>query len=104
MSITHLLIGDIDMKKVTNKLRVLHYPQVPCNPFIVDVKDEEEAYKITQVLAYQHLWLFENKIIPDYANSICVVMFDKTENEWVDYYNELEGMEWDEIVETYISN
>ena len=54
------------MQKVSNKLRVSHFPQIPCKPFIVEVKDEEQA-------------------------------------DWVDYYNEEEGMEFDEFVETYLS-
>lgn len=87
------------MKKVSNKLRVHHYPQIPCKPYIVDVKDEYEAYKIVQVLANQHLWLYENKIIPDYANEICVVMYADDGNiaGWEPYWNEEEQMEWDEI-------
>ena len=66
------------MKNVTNKLRVHHYPQVPCNPFIVDVADEQEAKKIMDVLAEQHLFLFANNIIPDYSNSILYVKMEKT--------------------------
>lgn len=95
------------MNKVTNKLRVLHYPQVPCIPFIVDVKDEEQAYLISNALADQHLFLFKNNMIPDYANSIQVVMWDEDSDgegngDWVDYYNEEEGMEFDEFAETYL--
>lgn len=97
------------MKKVKNKLRVIHFPQVPCKPFIVNVKDEEEAHKISEVLAEQHLWLLEQNIIPDYSNAICVEMFDETaevekdEDQWCDYWNEAELMEFDEFVETYIT-
>lgn len=97
------------MKKVTNKLQIRHYAQVPCKPFCVDVVDEIEAKKISDTLANQHLFLFEQKIIPDYANSICVVMWDDVDGEgkefdWVDYYNEEECMEWDEFEETYLNN
>jgi hypothetical protein len=96
------------MKKVKNKLRVLHYPQVPCEPFFVDVKDEEQALLIRETLANQHLFLLDNNFIPDYANAISVVMWDENSdgegtNGWVDYYNEEEGMEFDEFVETYLS-
>lgn len=94
-------------KQVSNKLQVRHYAQVPCKPFVVDVKDEVEAKKIIDVLASQHLFLFEQKIIPDYCNSICVVMWDEDPDgtgvpDWVDYWNEEEGMEWDEYEETYL--
>jgi len=30
------------------KLRVAHYPQIPCKPFIVEVKDEEQAYLVSE--------------------------------------------------------
>ena len=95
------------MKKVTNKLRVLHYPQIPCKPFIVEVKDEEQAFLISETLANQHLFLFDNNMIPDYSNVITVEMWDENSDgegtpDWVDYYNEEEAMEFDEFVETYL--
>lgn len=64
------------MKLVNNKLEVWHYPQIPCTPFKIPVKDEHEAYKIMTVLADQHNWLFEQNIIPDFSNNISVVMWD----------------------------
>lgn len=88
------------MQLVTYKLRVLHFPQVPCKPFIVDVKDEFEAKKIMDVLVNQHCWLFENNIIPDYCNAIIVQMFE--DNEWIDYDNAAEFMDWDEFEEKYL--
>ena len=96
------------MKKVSNKLRVLHYPQIPCEPFFVDVKNEEQAFLIREALADQHLFLYDNNIIPDYSNAISVVMWDEDSDgegnaDWVDYYNEEEAMEFDEFVETYLS-
>lgn len=96
------------MKKVANKLRVLHYPQIPCTPFFVDVKDEEQAYLISETLANQHFFLFDNNFIPDYANVISVVMWDEDSDgdgnpDWVDYWNEEEAMEWDEFSETYLA-
>ena len=98
------------MKKVSNKLRVVHFPQIgSCKEsFNVDVKDEEEAYKIMTVLAQQHLWLEAKRIIPDYSNAIFVEMFDETiDNQtgkmygWCDYYNGEECMNWDVLEETY---
>lgn len=41
------------------RLQVHHYPQVPCNPFSVEVKDEYEAIKMIDTLADQHIWLLE---------------------------------------------
>lgn len=97
------------MQKVTNKLRVLHYPQIPCTPFFVDVKNEEQALLIRETLANQHLFLFDNNFISDYSNIISVVMWDENSDgegnpDWVDYYNEEEAMEFDEFVETYLSD
>ncbi len=97
------------MQKVPNKLRVLHYPQIPCEPFCVDVKDEEQALFISNVLANQHLFLYSKDFIPDYSNEITVVMWEEDSDgegnpDWVDYYNEQEGMDWDEFVDTYLTD
>jgi hypothetical protein len=95
------------MKTVKNKLRVSHYPQIPCKPFIVEVKDEEQAYLISEALANQHLFLFENKFIPDYSNMISVEMWDENSDgegkaDWVEYYNDDEEMDFEEFTETYL--
>lgn len=87
------------MELVTNKLKVVHYAQVPCEPFEVEVKDEREAFLISNILADQHLFLLKENIIPDYSNIIIVLMFE--DGDWVDYFNENEGMEFDEFTETY---
>ena len=97
------------MNNVKNKLRVMHYAQVPCKPFIVDVSNEQEAKKIMDVLADQHLFLLEQNIIPDYSNALTVVMWDENADgednpDWVDYWNDEEGMDFDEFSETYLSN
>lgn len=96
------------MKKVKNKLRVLHFPQIPCEPFFVNVKDEEQALLISDTLANQHLYLYDNNFIPDYSNIILVQMWEEDSDgegnpDWVDYYNEEEGMEFDEFVENYLN-
>ena len=87
------------MKKVENKWRVHHYAQVPCKPFVVDVEDEVEAMKVINMLANQHLFLLEENIIPDYSNVISVVMYE--DDEWVEYWNNEEMMEWSEFESTY---
>jgi hypothetical protein len=97
----------MDYTPVPNKLRVLHFPQIPCEAFFVDVKDEEQAYLISNTLADQHNFLFENNIIPDFSNAIQVVMWDEDADgegngDWVTYYNEAEMMEFDELAETYL--
>jgi|TARA_R110000851_G_scaffold308922_2_gene468109 hypothetical protein len=87
------------MKNTKNKLKVMHYPQIPCEPFSVDVKDEEQALLVRETLANQHLFLYDNNFIPDYSNIIFVLMWDDEEKDWVDYYNEFEDMEFDEFIE-----
>lgn len=98
------------MKKVGKRLQVQHFAQVPCKPYCVDVVDEFEAKKIIDILAFQHLFLEKQRIIPDYSSVILVVMWDETiENEnrgmgeWVDYYNEEEGLDWDEFEALYLT-
>lgn len=90
------------MKLVNTKLQVRHYAQLPCRAFAVNVKDEIEARKVELALANQHLFLYNEGIIGDYCNSICVVMWDENDEEWIDYWNEEEQMEWDEFAETYL--
>lgn len=89
------------MKLSGKRLQVWHYPQLPCEPFKVDVKDELEAIKIINTLADQHIWLFKNKFIPDFANTLIVQMWDENGKEWVSYYNEEEQMEWEDFEAVY---
>ena len=101
------------MQNVTNKLRVVHFPQVGSEAgfFEVAVKDEEQAAFTINLLTKQHLWLFKNKVIPDYANIITVEMYDESIDEetgkpygWSNYWNEEECMEWNEVEETYFQS
>lgn len=86
------------MKGIENKLRVVHFPQLGLSrSFQVEVKNEREAYLVGETIANQHLWLFENNIIPDYCNTIVVEMFCDVEQEWKNYYNDIEHMDWDEV-------
>ena len=93
------------MKKVSAKLRIIHIPQIGTNKsFKVDVANEAEAAKIIKTLAMQHLWLFENNFIPDFANIITVEMFNENEQEWEQYWNDDECMEWDELENEYFAD
>lgn len=94
--------------KVSNMLRVVHFPQVETSKpsFNIAVKDEEQALFCINTLANQHLYLFENNIIPDYSNSIFVEMYDTDINEdtgnpigWCNYWNDKESLDWDDVVE-----
>lgn len=92
-------------KPVTNQLRIYHIPQVgQKGVFYIEVANEEEAFRLINALALQHLWLFENGYIPDYANATGCQMWTlegEEGPEWMDYYNEQEEMEFDELCETY---
>jgi len=95
------------MHRLQNKLRVCHYPQIPCSPFCVDVKDEYEAYSVINLLAAQHLFLYENDIIGDYSNVLTVEMWESDldgegNSGWTSYFNEEELMNWEELVERYL--
>ena len=89
---------------VAAKLQVRHHAQVPCNPFSYEVANEREAFLISDALAKQHLFLYEQKIIADYANVIEVVMWDEPTNDWIDYFNVEEFMDFDELVEKFLSS
>lgn len=93
---------------VNKKLRVSHYAQVPCEPFIVEVSTEKEAYLLSEALANQHLFLYEKKIIPDYCNEVLVEMYsDDVDGDgnggWEDYYNHEEDLDWTDYVLTYFN-
>lgn len=85
---------------MSNKLRVVHIPQVGVNgsdSFIVEVDNEKEANLVVNTIANQHLWLFENNYIPDYSNALFVEMYEN--DEWVDYYNNELDLTWGEYEE-----
>lgn len=65
--------------------RVWHIPQVPGEPFIVNVSGPEEARKILDILADYDLFQFENRIKPDYTNVGGLEVFDR--GEWVEWYD-----------------
>jgi hypothetical protein len=72
-----------------------------------DVGEEIEAKKIMEVLADQHLFLYDNNMIPDYSNTIIIVMWCDLDGDgdmgWGDYWNDAEQMDWHEYVETYLN-
>lgn len=55
-----------------SKYRLLHYAQVPCKPFVVESDDLEYLLKIKTILTEQHLFLYNNRVIPDYTNSLMI--------------------------------
>jgi hypothetical protein len=75
------------------KLRVSHFPQVPCKPFIVPVDSLKEARKIFDVLANYDIFQFENRIKPDYCNTTVLEYWDEEEQEWLSWYDEETGID-----------
>lgn len=96
------------MNLVSNKLRVVHIPQLGTNKiFKAEVSNEREAFLVSEVLANQHLFLYEQNFIHDYSNVIFVEMWDENMeadgdgNKWCNYHNEGEDMDWDQFKEVY---
>lgn len=75
------------------KLRIAHFPQVPCKPFIVEVKTLAEAKLVSDTLANYDLFQYENKIKPDYANATVLEEYDEEEQEWISWSDEKTGID-----------
>lgn len=72
------------MTVLDHPFRVLHYPQIPCKPFVAPARTFEEAIAISYQFSMQHLWLFAKRMIPDYSNVVVVQVWDGEEWEEVD--------------------
>jgi len=70
------------------KLRLSHYPQIPCKPFVVEVSSLEEALRIRNILANYDSFQFDNNIKPDYCNMTTLEEFNANEQEWLDWEDE----------------
>jgi len=75
------------------KLRVLHFPQIQCDPFIIDVESLLEARLICNTLANYDLFQYEQNIKPDYANMTVVEEYDEEEKEWTSWMDEETGID-----------
>lgn len=75
------------------KLRVSHFPQIPCKGFVVEVEDLKQAKKICDVLANYDLFQYENRIKPDYCNATVIEEFDEEEQEWMSWCDEETGID-----------
>lgn len=91
-----------------DKLRVWWIPQTGmCDPFYIPVKTAIEGKKIMDLLAAYDAFQFENEIKPDYINTGGLEMWDKDENDWVDWGTETEDgyvNDLDEYFEFYSNN
>lgn len=70
------------------KLRVQHFPQIPCKPFEVLVDSLEQAKLIYETLGNYDLFQFDQRIKPDYCNVTIVQEWCMKEQCWFDYYDE----------------
>ena len=86
---------------MTQKLRVWHIPQVPGEPFYVEVETVQEAVKLMDTLAAYDSFQLENNIKGDYANMNGLEFYDATisdqeleemglEDRWMPWYIETE--------------
>jgi len=92
------------MIRPDSKLRVWWLPQVGVSKtFYVPVKDPEEAYKTTCMLAFYDCFLENNSIRGDYANTGGLEYFDVEENQWFNWYFD-DGDKFYEDLDEYIIN
>lgn len=83
-----------------SKFAVVHYPQIQCKPYVVDVDNIKEAIKIKDVLCNYDLFQYDNRIKPDYCNMSIIQYYDKEEKEWYD----LDEYDIDDMLEKYELN
>ena len=69
-------------------LKVWWIPQVPGEPFEIEVSSAREAKKLLDVLAEYDAFQFENRIKPDYCNAGGLVEWNAETGEWYDWHNE----------------
>lgn len=78
------------MKK---RLRVCHFPQIPCKAFIVEVEDLNQAKLIFDTLASYDDFQYKNNIKPDYCNATCLEEWSEEDNDWINWYDEETGLD-----------
>ena len=74
------------------KFRIAHFPQVPCKPFYVPVRDLKEAQKVSDILADYDAFQFNHRIKPDYSNMTILEVFDEDTNGWLSWEDEATGI------------
>lgn len=81
------------------KLRIWWIPQVPMNPFYINVPEFDSEDDITQLkyaawmlytLANYDRFQYDNNVKPDYSNAGGLQIWDKDLNDWCDWYNDTE--------------
>lgn len=85
------------MQNQPTKLRIAHFPQIPCDPFYVDVSSIEDAYEKMKMLADYDAFQYEKRIKPDYANMTLLEEYDENEAEWMSWSIETDDMYFDDV-------
>ena len=75
------------------KLRIAHYPQIPCTPFYVEVAGLNDARRMMQTLAEYDLFQLTHRIKPDFCNMQTLEMYDGVAGEWVAWVDEETGID-----------
>jgi hypothetical protein len=76
------------------QLQVWWIPQVPMEPFLVNVDSVQEAALICTALANYDIFQFENGIKPDYSNAGGLRVF--RDGDWEDWLDEDGCTDFDE--------
>lgn len=80
------------------KLRVWWISQVSnCRTFYVPVDSVEDGKRLLDTLAAYDAFQFQNNIKPDYCNIGGLEVFNKSDNEWEDWYLETDGYYFDNV-------
>jgi hypothetical protein len=77
------------------KLQIWWIPQVPMKSFNVPVSSIKEARLVLDTLAMYDLFQYENKVKSDYTNAGGLQYWDEEEKEWLDWYDEETGDDFD---------
>ncbi len=64
-------------------LAVKWYPQIPCKPFVVQVRTVDEGARLLAILGDYDAFQFKHRIKGDYANAGALVVFE--DGEWCEY-------------------
>lgn len=73
------------MPSKSKKMRVWHIPQVPGARFFVCVSSISEAKLVLATLAQYDAFELKNNIKGDYCNTQGLEVFNKREDEWVEW-------------------
>lgn len=77
-------------------LKLLHFPQIPCIPFEIEVESVQQAISFINLLSKYDEFQYKNKIKPDYSSAYDLCVFE--DGEWITWYDS-EGYDIKEFVD-----